>query len=92
MDKLKKFRLSFGSGFIREEVKIKNPHWEPCIQYMDFTDGHAKDLKALRFCVYSKGRFLRNVPLIIGENDIKRLKKEIKKNKNIHKFLKKLVG
>jgi len=87
----RKFNLPFGSGLITEEISIENPHWEPTVQYMEFKEGHAKGLKALRFCVYGNKSFMRNVPLIIGNGDVRRLKKEIRSSNKIKKFLKRLV-
>lgn len=89
----RKFKLSFGEGEITEEVSVECDYWEPMIQFMEFDKGQAKGLKAIRFCFYHGKDFKRfgRAPLIVGEDEIKRLKKEIKKSKKIKSFLGKLL-
>ena len=90
----RKFKLPFGEGNITEEVSIECEYWEPMIQFMEFDKGDARGLKAVRFCFYHGKNFKQfgRAPLIIGEDELKRLNNEIKGTKKIQSFLKKLIA
>lgn len=62
------------------------PFHEPTIQLLAFEDGS----RSLRFCVYHGSSFSR-MPLIVAEEHIPALAKEVRKNPQIRKLLKKLV-
>ena len=76
------FKMPFGSGMVIEEASIISKYHEPTIQLLKFDNGS----KVIRFCSYNKGRFSRS-PLMIDEKDLRRLRKEIKKNQEIQKIL-----
>lgn len=78
------FKMPFGKGKIIEEVSILCKHHEPTIQILSFDSGE----KILRFCYYNGNRFGRS-PLMISENDWKRLKKAAKQCKEINSILNK---
>ena len=80
------FKLSFGGGMIVEEASITSKYHEPTIQLLKFDNG----IKAIRFCSYNKGRFSR-VPLIIDEDDFRKLRNEIKNKKEIQKLISRLA-
>jgi len=68
-----------------EEASITSKYHEPTIQLLKFENGD----KAIRFCSYNKGRFNRS-PLIIDEKDLRRLRSEIVKGKEIRKLISQL--
>jgi len=80
------FDLHWGKGVIAEEASTVTPFHEPTIQLLAFEDGS----KSLRFCVYHGSSFSR-MPLIMAEEHLATLAKEVKKNPQIRKLLKKLV-
>ena len=84
--KKRRFQLHWGGGWIAEEARSKTHYHEPSIQLLLFDSGQ----KSLRFCYYHDG-FYQGGPLILGENHLAGLRKEIRKNKSIHRLLKKLV-
>jgi len=77
--------MPFGSGMVVEEVSITSKYHEPTIQLLKFENGD----KAIRFCSYNKGRFSRS-PLMIDEKDLRRLRSEIVKGKEIRKLISQL--
>jgi len=76
------FKMPWGKGIVAEEVSITSKYHEPTIQLLKFENGD----KAIRFCSYNKGRFNRS-PLIIDEKDLRRLRSEIVKGKEIRKLI-----
>lgn len=80
------FELHWGKGVIAEEASVITPFHEPTIQLLAFEDGS----RSLRFCVYHDSSFAR-MPLIISEEHVELLAKEVKKNPQIRRLLKKLV-
>jgi len=80
------FELHWGKGVIAEEASTVTPFHEPTVQLLAFDDGS----KSLRFCVYHGSSFSR-MPLILSEEHLKDLAKEVKKNPQIRKLLLKLV-
>jgi len=79
------FKMPWGKGMVVEEVSITSKFHEPTIQLLKFENGD----KAIRFCSYNKGRFNRS-PLIIDEKDLRRLRSEIVKGKEIRKLISQL--
>jgi hypothetical protein len=84
--KKRRFQLHWGGGWIAEEARSKTQYHEPSIQLLAFDSGE----KSLRFCYYHDG-FYQGGPLILGQNHLAALRKQIRKNKTIHALLKKLV-
>ena len=82
----RRFQLHWGGGWITEEARSKTQYHEPSIQLLAFDSGE----KSLRFCYYHDG-FYQGGPLILGENHLTALRREIRKNKTIHRLLKRLV-
>ncbi len=79
------FKMPWGKGMVTEEVSITSKYHEPTIQLLKFENGD----KAIRFCSYNKRRFNRS-PLIIDEKDLRRLRSEIVKGKEIRKLISQL--
>lgn len=80
------FSLHWGKGVIAEEASVITPFHEPTIQLLAFDDG----TKSLRFCVYHRSSFGR-MPLIVSEEHLEALGKEVRRNPRLRKLLKKLV-
>ena len=80
------FDLHWGKGVIAEEASVMTPFHEPTIQLLAFDDGS----RSLRFCAYHKSSFAR-MPLIVGEEHLEALAKEVKKSPQLRRLLKKLV-
>ncbi len=84
--KRRRFQLHWGGGWITEEARSETPYHEPSIQLLAYDSGD----RAIRFCYYHDGMY-QGGPLILSENNLKDLRKEIRKYKTIHAFLKRLV-
>ena len=82
----RKFQLHWGGGWITEEARSRTQYHEPSIQLLSFDSGE----RSIRFCYYHDG-FYQGGPLILGESHLAGLRREIRKNKSIHAFLKKLI-
>ena len=80
------FTMPWGKGQIIQEAQAVQDHWEPTIQLMEYEDGS----RALRFCTYSRGRFNRN-PMMMGEDDIDAMRRDLEEAPEIIAFLKRLV-
>ncbi|HKZ97982.1 MAG TPA: hypothetical protein VJ326_00080 [Thermoplasmata archaeon] len=80
------FALHWGKGVIAEEASTITPFHEPTIQLLAFDDGS----RSLRFCVYHKSSFGR-MPLIVSEEHLASLAREVKKNPGIRTLLRRLV-
>jgi len=80
------FDLHWGKGVIAEEASVVTRFHEPTIQLLAFDDGS----KSLRFCAYHDSSFAR-MPLIVSDEHIAALAKEVKKSPEIRKLLKRLV-
>ncbi|MGQ0796720.1 MAG: hypothetical protein ACT4OI_02470 [Methanobacteriota archaeon] len=80
------FELHWGKGVIAEEASTVTPFHEPTVQLLAFDDGST----SLRFCVYHGSSFSR-MPLILSEEHLVGLAKEVKKNPRIRRLLKRLV-
>jgi hypothetical protein len=92
MTKAKSFSLHWGSGVIEEEVQSAGPYHRPTIQLLKFLDGEAAGTWQIRFCYYDHaGRFQRS-PLIIGSDDLPKLRAALKKAPRLRALLKRLVA
>ena len=82
------FNLHWGRGQIVEEASIQTEYHEPSIQLLEFQDGSV----SVRFCYYDqRGRFQRG-PLIIGKEDIRRLRDTIFEKPKLSTFLSELFA
>ncbi len=84
--KRRRFQLHWGGGWITEEARSETRYHEPSIQLLAYDSGD----RAIRFCYYHDGMY-QGGPLILSEINLKDLRKEIRKNKTIHSFLKRLL-
>jgi len=82
----RRFQLHWGGGWITEEARSRTQYHEPSIQLLCFDSGD----RSIRFCYYHDG-FYQGGPLILSESHLAGLRREIRKNKNIHALLKKLI-
>lgn len=80
------FDLHWGKGVIAEEASVVTEFHEPTIQLLAFEDG----TRSLRFCSYHGSSFSR-VPLIVREDHVAGLAKEVKKNPEIRRLLRSLL-
>ena len=83
----RKFEFHWGKGWVTEEASIRTPHHEPAIQLLEYESGE----KAIRFCGYNGPRMGR-YPLIIGEEHLEELGRQVRKNPKLRRFLEKLAG
>lgn len=81
------FKMPWGKGMVTEEIQVYHQHYTPTIQFLEFERGE----KALRFCVYH-GRAFSRVPLIVNEETIVHISREVAKSPKIMTMLKKLVS
>lgn len=92
MTKAKSFSLHWGSGVVEEEVQSAGPYHRPTIQLLKFLDGEAAGTWQIRFCYYDHaGRFQRS-PLIIGHDDLPKLRAALMKAPRLRALLKRLVA
>jgi len=82
------FEFHWGKGWVTEEASVTTPHHEPTIQLLEYESGK----KAIRFCGYSPRGQMGRYPLILGEEDLGALAKQVQKSPKLHKLLTKLVG
>lgn len=81
------FELPWASGEVVEEASFVGEYHESVVQLLEAEEGYVM----VRFCHYDlKGRFQRS-PLIVGEDDIKGLKKALSKSPKLLALLRKLV-
>ena len=81
------FNLHWGKGQIVEEASVQGEYHQPSIQLLEFHDGSL----SIRFCYYNQhGRFQRS-PLIMGEEDIGRLRDSVSENHRLRALLSELV-
>jgi hypothetical protein len=78
---------NLGEGEIIEEAAVEYESWAPSIQVLKFTDGK----EMLRFCYYVGSGELAPRALSIDNEDIGKLREEIKKNTQVRKFLQRLL-
>jgi hypothetical protein len=82
----RRFQLHWGGGWITEEARSRTPFHEPSIQLLSFDSGE----RSIRFCYYQRGSY-QGGPLILSESHLAALRREVRKNKTIQGFLKKLI-
>ena len=81
------FNLHWGRGQIVEEAYVEGQYHQPSLQLLEFEDGSV----SIRFCYYNQhGRFQRG-PLIMGEEDIGRLRDAVSENHRLRALLRELV-
>ena len=83
----RKFEMHWGQGWVTEEACVRTPYHEPAIQLLEYESGE----KAIRFCGYEGSRMGR-YPLVIGEEYLSELGKQVRANPGLHRLLKRLVG
>lgn len=82
------FSLHWGSGQIVEEATVVGRYHEPAFQLLEFDDGSVH----VRFCYFDHaGRFQRS-PLMLGEREIKGLRRALEKTPRLRALLRRLVG
>ena len=82
----RKFEFHWGQGWVKEEASVKTPHHEPTIQLLEYESGE----RAIRFCGYEGARMGR-YPLVIGEEFLAELGKQVRKNPKLRRLLRKMV-
>ena len=80
------FTMHWGKGEIIEEASYFGKYHEPSIQLMKCEDGS----ESIRFCYYNGGRFQRS-PLMIGKEELKKMKAALNKAPRLKKILKALL-
>lgn len=79
-------RASLGGSILVEEASAVTPFHEPTIQLLRFHDGSI----ALRFCAYH-GSSLARMPLIVSDEHLEALAKDVRRNPGTRKLLEKEV-
>ena len=82
------FEFHWGKGRVIEEASVTTPYHEPTIQLLEYESGE----KSIRFCGYDERGRMGRYPLLVGEEHLGALGKEVKKNPRLSKLLKKLVA
>jgi len=80
------FTMHWGKGQIVEEASYFGRYHEPSIQLMKYEDGS----ESIRFCYYTAGRFQRS-PLMIGKEEMKKMKAALNKTPRLKKLLKAIL-
>jgi len=83
----RKFEFHWGKGLVTEEASVATKYHEPTVQLLVYDSGE----KAIRFCGYEHGKMAR-YPLLVSEEHLESLGREVRKNRGLHKLLRKLVG
>jgi hypothetical protein len=83
--------MHWGRGDIVEEATYEGEYHEPCIQFMEYTEGEAAGSFSIRFCTYNHRGMFQRSPLMLGEADIEGLRKALRKTPRLHAVLKRLV-
>ena len=92
MTKAKSFSLHWGSGVVEEEAQSAGPYHRPTIQLLKFLDGEAAGTWQIRFCYYDHGGRFQRSPLIIGRDDLPKLRAALRKTPHLRALLKRLVA
>jgi len=71
---------------VTEEASVRTPYHEPTVQLLEYESGE----KAIRFCGYEGARMGR-YPLVISEQFLAALGKQVKSNPKLYRLLKKMV-
>ena len=83
----RKFEFHWGKGLVTEEAYVPTPYHEPTVQLLVYDSGK----KAIRFCGYEHGKMGR-YPLVVSEEYLEALGREVRKNKELVRLLRKLLG
>ncbi len=90
-DAQKEFSFHWGSGVVAEEAQVESPHHLPTFQLLKYTEGEAAGNVAVRFCQYGhNGRFRRS-PLMMGVEDVERMREALKATPELRSLLVRLV-
>ena len=81
------FNLHWGKGQIIEEACVIGQYHQPSIQLLEFEDGSL----SIRFCYYSPNGMFQRSPLIIGVDDLARLRSVISEHPKLRAILGDLV-
>jgi hypothetical protein len=87
----RRFSVHWGAGVIEEEIRVRSKYHQPAIQLLRFTEGAAEGSNEIRFCYYGhSGQFQRS-PLIIGEDDLPRIRQALRRTPKLHDLLKRMI-
>lgn len=85
------FNYHWGSGQIVEEAAYTGRHHEAAIQLLQYDEGEHSGVWSIRFCFYNpRGHFQRS-PLVIGDDELKGLRRALKATPKLRKLLKRLL-
>jgi len=86
------FRYDWGGGQIVEEASCESEHHEPALQLLRYEGGDHDGYEAVRFCFYNlRGAFQRH-PLMVGPEEIDRLRVALKETPRLRAMLRRLVA
>lgn len=87
----KEFSFHWGGGVVAEEAQVESPHHLPTLQLLKYTEGEAAGNVAVRSCQYGhNGRFRRS-PLMMGVEDVDRMREALKATPDLRALLVRLV-
>ena len=85
------FNYSWGGGQIIEEAAFEAEHSEPAVQLLRYEGGDHDGHESVRFCFYNlRGAFQRH-PLMLGADDIAKMREALKETPRLRELLKELV-
>ena len=85
------FNYSWGSGQIIEEACFEGEHSEPSVQLLRYDGGDHDGDESVRFCFYNlRGAFQRH-PLMLGADDIPKLREALKETPRLRALLRDLL-
>jgi hypothetical protein len=85
------FNYSWGGGQILEEASFLGEHSEPALQLLRYEGGDHDGVESVRFCFYNlRGAFQRH-PLMLGADDIAKMREALKETPRLRELLKELV-
>lgn len=87
----KTFSLHWGSGVVEEEVQAAGRYHLPTIQLLKFTEGEAAGTCELRFCYYDHAHRFQRSPLIVGEEELAKLREALKRAPKLRAMLARLI-
>ena len=86
------FKYSWGGGQIVEEATCDSEHHEPALQLLRYEGGDHDGYEQVRFCFYNlRGAFQRH-PLMLGQEDVAKLREALKETPRLRALLKELVA
>ena len=90
--KVRSFSYPWGSGYVAEEAKVREPHHVPTFQLLRYTDGPAAGEISIRFCHYNhEGRFQRS-PLLMSVEEIEMMQQALLETPELRELLIRLVA